>query len=93
MTSLSVDEIDAIGRARGRGGFAGGNDERENTLNQLLVEMDGFATQQGVVVLAGTNRPDILDPALLRPGRFVPNHIHSIHRTWSLSDPFKQMRC
>ncbi len=67
----SADEIDAIGRARGRGGFAGGNDERENTLNQLLVEMDGFATQQGVVVLAGTNRPDILDPALLRPGRQV----------------------
>lgn len=65
----SADEIDAIGRARGRGGFAGGNDERENTLNQLLVEMDGFATQTGVVVLAGTNRPDILDPALLRPGR------------------------
>ncbi len=56
-----ADEIDAIGRARGRGGFAGGNDERENTLNQLLVEMDGFATTQGVVVLAGTNRPDILD--------------------------------
>ena len=66
-----ADEIDAIGRARGRGGFAGGNDERENTLNQLLVEMDGFATQQGVVVLAGTNRPDILDPALLRPGRYA----------------------
>ena len=64
-----ADEIDAIGRARGRGGFAGGNDERENTLNQLLVEMDGFATTQGVVVLAGTNRPDILDKALLRPGR------------------------
>ena len=68
--SFYADEIDAIGRARGRGGFAGGNDERENTLNQLLVEMDGFATQQGVVVLAGTNRPDILDPALLRPGRY-----------------------
>ena len=64
-----VDEIDAIGRARGRGGFAGGNDERENTLNQLLVEMDGFQTTTGVVVLAGTNRPDILDKALLRPGR------------------------
>lgn len=58
---LAADEIDAIGRARGKGGFAGGNDERENTLNQLLVEMDGFATTQGVVVLAGTNRPDILD--------------------------------
>ncbi|KAJ7523659.1 hypothetical protein O6H91_18G057500 [Diphasiastrum complanatum] len=66
-----IDEIDAIGRARGRGGFAGGgNDERESTLNQLLVEMDGFGTTAGVVVLAGTNRPDILDKALLRPGRF-----------------------
>ncbi|KAE8696674.1 ATP-dependent zinc metalloprotease FTSH 3 [Hibiscus syriacus] len=62
--------IDAIGRARGRGGFSGSNDERESTLNQLLVEMDGFGTTSGVVVLAGTNRPDILDKALLRPGRF-----------------------
>ncbi|KAK9805904.1 hypothetical protein WJX73_003524 [Symbiochloris irregularis] len=67
---IFIDEIDAVGRARGRGGFAGGNDERENTLNQLLVELDGFATTAGVVVLAGTNRPDILDKALLRPGRF-----------------------
>ncbi|GBG87398.1 hypothetical protein CBR_g45455 [Chara braunii] len=67
---IFIDEVDAIGRARGRGGFAGGNDERENTLNQLLVEMDGFGTTTGVVVLAGTNRPDILDKALLRPGRF-----------------------
>ncbi|XP_050290861.1 ATP-dependent zinc metalloprotease FTSH 10, mitochondrial-like [Quercus robur] len=65
-----IDEIDAIGRARGRGGFSGSNDERESTLNQLLVEMDGFGTTAGVVVLAGTNRPDILDKALLRPGRF-----------------------
>ncbi|MCO5587651.1 hypothetical protein L7F22_041602 [Adiantum nelumboides] len=65
-----IDEIDAIGRARGRGGFAGANDERESTLNQLLVEMDGFGTTAGVVVLGGTNRPDILDKALLRPGRF-----------------------
>jgi AFG3 family protein len=67
---IFIDEIDAIGRARGRGRMAGGNDERENTLNQLLVEMDGFASTTGVVVLAGTNRPDILDAALLRPGRF-----------------------
>ncbi len=68
---MHADEIDAIGRSRNKGGFAGGgNDERESTLNQLLVEMDGFATSQGVVVLAGTNRPDILDKALLRPGRF-----------------------
>merc|ERR1719265_1111916 len=66
---IFIDEIDAIGRKRGRGG-AGGNDERENTLNQMLVEMDGFATSQGVVVLAGTNRADTLDPALTRPGRF-----------------------
>ncbi|KAK1396811.1 ATP-dependent zinc metalloprotease FTSH 10, mitochondrial [Heracleum sosnowskyi] len=67
---IFIDEIDAIGRARGRGGFAGSNEERESTLNQLLVEMDGFGTTSGVVVLAGTNRPDILDKALLRPGRF-----------------------
>ncbi len=65
-----IDEIDAVGRQRGRGGFSGGNDERENTLNQLLVEMDGFSPSSGVVVLAGTNRADILDQALTRPGRF-----------------------
>ena len=65
-----IDEIDAVGRQRGRGGMGGGNDERENTLNQLLVEMDGFSTSTGVVVLAGTNRADILDKALTRPGRF-----------------------
>lgn len=65
-----IDEIDAVGRQRGRGGFGGGNDERENTLNQMLVEMDGFSPSTGVVVLAGTNRVDILDKALTRPGRF-----------------------
>lgn len=65
-----IDEIDAIGRARGRGAIQGGNDERENTLNQLLVEMDGFSTDKGVILMAATNRPDILDNALLRPGRF-----------------------
>lgn len=65
-----IDEIDAIGRARGRGNFQGGNDERENTLNQLLVEMDGFATDKGVILMAATNRPDVLDSALMRPGRF-----------------------
>merc|ERR1711871_766215 len=65
-----IDEIDAVARARGKGGFTGSNDERENTLNQLLVEMDGFESQEGVVVLAGTNRADILDAAILRPGRF-----------------------
>ena len=65
-----IDEIDAIGRARGRGAVQGGNDERENTLNQLLVEMDGFSTDKGVIMMAATNRPDILDSALMRPGRF-----------------------
>lgn len=66
-----IDEIDAIGKARGKGGyFGGGNDERESTLNQLLVEMDGFSTGDQIVVLAGTNRPDVLDSALTRPGRF-----------------------
>ncbi|KAG8909629.1 AAA ATPase afg3, partial [Tulasnella sp. 408] len=67
---IFVDEIDAIGKARGKGGNLGGNDERESTLNQLLVEMDGFGTKEHIVVLAGTNRPDVLDSALLRPGRF-----------------------
>ncbi|NUW11475.1 AAA family ATPase, partial [Streptomyces sp. CAI-21] len=64
-----VDEIDAVGRHRGAG-MGGGHDEREQTLNQLLVEMDGFDVQGGVILIAATNRPDILDPALLRPGRF-----------------------
>jgi len=67
---IFIDEIDAIGKSRGKGGNMGGNDERESTLNQLLVEMDGFGTSEHIVVLAGTNRPDVLDPALLRPGRF-----------------------
>jgi len=67
---IFIDEIDAVGRARGKGGMAGGNDERENTLNQLLVEMDGFQTTGNIVVMGGTNRADVLDSALLRPGRF-----------------------
>ncbi|MEM6328250.1 MAG: ATP-dependent zinc metalloprotease FtsH [Bacteroidota bacterium] len=67
---IFIDEIDAVGRSRGRGSIIGGNDERENTLNQLLVEMDGFNTDKGVIIMAATNRPDILDSALLRPGRF-----------------------
>ena len=66
---IFIDEIDAVGRARGAG-FGGGHDEREQTLNQLLVEMDGFEGKDGIIVLAATNRPDVLDPALLRPGRF-----------------------
>jgi len=66
---IFIDEIDAVGRARGIG-MGGGNDEREQTLNQLLVEMDGFSGNEGVIVIAATNRPDVLDPALLRPGRF-----------------------
>ncbi len=74
---IFIDEIDAVGRSRGAG-LGGGNDEREQTLNQLLAEMDGFETNEGVIVIAATNRPDVLDPALLRPGRFdrqivVPN--------------------
>jgi AFG3 family protein len=67
---IFIDEIDAIGRKRGKSGGMGGSDERENTLNQLLVEMDGFNPSTGVVVLAGTNRVEVLDSALLRPGRF-----------------------
>lgn len=66
---IFIDEIDAVGRHRGAG-LGGGHDEREQTLNQLLVEMDGFSQNEGVIVMAATNRPDILDPALLRPGRF-----------------------
>ncbi len=65
-----IDEIDAIGRSRGKGQMPGSNDERENTLNSLLVEMDGFSTDSGVIILAATNRPDVLDSALMRPGRF-----------------------
>ena len=74
---IFIDEIDAVGRHRGAG-LGGGNDEREQTLNQMLVEMDGFEANEGVILIAATNRPDVLDPALLRPGRFdrqvvVPN--------------------
>src|SRR6187431_2456829 len=66
---IFIDEIDAVGRHRGAG-LGGGHDEREQTLNQLLVEMDGFESSEGVIIIAATNRPDVLDPALLRPGRF-----------------------
>ena len=66
---IFVDELDAVGRHRGAG-VGGGNDEREQTLNQLLVEMDGFSISQNIILIGATNRPDVLDPALLRPGRF-----------------------
>ena len=66
---IFIDEIDAVGRRRGAG-LGGGHDEREQTLNQILVQMDGFETNEGIIVMAATNRADILDPALLRPGRF-----------------------
>ena len=67
---IFIDEIDAIGRARGKNAMTGSNDERENTLNQLLTEMDGFGTNSGVIVMAATNRADVLDKALIRAGRF-----------------------
>lgn len=67
---IFIDELDALGKARGAGGFVGGHDERESTLNQLLVELDGFGTEAGIIVVAATNRPEVLDPALLRAGRF-----------------------
>ncbi len=67
---IFIDELDAIGKARGAGGMVGGHDEREQTLNQLLVEMDGFESKKGIVIMAATNRPEVLDPALLRSGRF-----------------------
>ena len=67
---IFIDEIDAVGRQRGGAGFGGGHDEREQTLNQILTEMDGFEQGTNVIVMAATNRPDVLDPALLRPGRF-----------------------
>ena len=66
---IFIDVIDAVGRQRGTG-LGGGHDEREQTLNQLLTEMDGFVANEGIIIIAATNRPDVLDPALLRPGRF-----------------------
>ena len=76
---IFIDEIDAVGRQRGSG-IGGGHDEREQTLNQLLTEMDGFGAHEGIIIIAATNRPDVLDPALLRPGRFAR------HVTVSLPD-------
>lgn len=96
---LFIDEIDAVGKARGRGSQTGANDERENTLNQLLVEMDGFSERGSIIILAATNRADVLDPALLRPGRFdrriiVPppdrNGREQIFRLYALSRPFDE---
>ena len=85
-----IDEIDAIGKKRD-GQMAGGNDEREQTLNQLLTEMDGFGANEGIIIIAATNRPDVLDPALLRPGRFdrqvtvnLPDVRERLWRNWIL---------
>src|SRR5204862_3465629 len=77
---LFIDEIDAVGRMRGAG-VGGGSDEREQTLNQILSEMDGFQPNESVIVIAATNRPDVLDPALLRPGRF-DRHVTIDRPTW-----------
>jgi len=85
---MFIDEIDAVGRHRGAG-IGGGHDEREQTLNQLLVEMDGFSTDEGIIVIAATNRPDILDPALLRPGRFDRRVIVDIPDVRGREDIFK----
>ncbi len=82
-----IDEIDAVGRSRGHG-LGGGNDEREQTLNALLVEMDGFDTQEGIIIIAATNRPDVLDPALLRPGPLrPPGYGQSAGRARARGDP------
>jgi len=81
-----IDEIDAVGRQRGAG-LGGGNDEREQTLNQLLVEMDGFEATAGVIVIAATNRPDVLDPALMRPGRRSGQQLVASTNCWPLRPP------
>ena len=84
---IFIDEIDAVGRHRGAG-LGGGHDEREQTLNQLLVEMDGFESNEGVILIAATNRPDVLDPALLRPGRFDRRVVVAAsRRAWPRRDP------
>jgi cell division protease FtsH len=83
---IFIDEIDAVGRHRGAG-LGGGHDEREQTLNQLLVEMDGFESNDGVILLAATNRPDILDPALLRPGRTGGRSWWTCRREGARADP------
>ena len=78
---IFIDELDSIGRQRGAG-LGGGHDEREQTLNQMLSEMDGFETHESVIVLAATNRPDVLDPALLRPGTLRPPRDRARARRW-----------
>ena len=83
---IFIDEIDAVGRHRGAG-LGGGHDEREQTLNQLLVEMDGFEGTEGIIVIAATNRPDVLDPALLRPGRFDRQVVVGCPTCGSRTDP------
>ena len=83
---IFIDEIDAVGRHRGAG-LGGGHDEREQTLNQLLVEMDGFETNEGVILIAATNRPDVLDPALMRPGRFDRQVVVPARRARPRGDP------
>ena len=88
---IFIDEIDAVGRHRGAG-LGGGNDEREQTLNQLLVEMDGFETNEGIILIAATNRPDVLDPALLRPGRF-DRQVSCRTRTWSAASRSSRCTC
>ena len=88
---IFIDEIDAVGRHRGAG-LGGGHDEREQTLNQLLVEMDGFESNDGVILIAATNRPDVLDPALLRPGRF-DRRSSSTRRTSRVAKAFSRCTC
>ncbi len=84
---IFIDEIDAVGRQRGAG-LGGGHDEREQTLNQMLVEMDGFEGNEGIIVIAATNRPDVLDPALLRPVPLRPSGCGRFAgRSWSRADP------
>ena len=84
-----IDEIDAVGRHRGHG-LGGGNDEREQTLNALLVEMDGFDSQEGIIIIAATNRPDVLDPALLLPGPVRPANHCTTARCARLANPFSR---
>ena len=89
---IFIDEIDAVGRHRGAG-LGGGHDEREQTLNQLLVEMDGFEGNEGIIVIAATNRPDVLDPALLRPGRFDRQVVVRAARSCADANRFSRFIC